>query len=126
MLTTVYGIFPVRVVYVEGDVKGFAGYSWGHTIKIDRDYQNDRGLLEHELEHSRQYYRSAGLWPFLYRWSAKRRLRYELDAYAVQLRFADPADRDRLAVKFAGFIARRYNLKDINAEETARTLRSML
>lgn len=103
-LKFVYGIFPVLVRYVD-DLPDFAGFSYGPYVTIEKAYRSDRGLLAHELTHSRQFYRTLGLWWILYRF-ASLRYKYELEAYAVQLGYCDQSAADR----FAGFIANRYNL----------------
>lgn len=117
----VYKVCPVIVAYVDGGTKGFAGISYGPFVKILNERKGDTGLLEHELTHSRQFYRSAGIIGLMYKFSKKRRYKYEMEAYTVQLSYAAVEDRFRLANKFAGFIADRYGLS-VDRDKTAREL----
>ena len=123
MLRFVYKVLPVWVRYVgEGQVKsGFAGYCYGPYVKILESYKDDIGLVEHELTHSRQVYRTFFLMGLIYMMSSKYRYKCELEAYAVQLSYAEEKDRDRLARLFAGFMANKYNL-DVDREETRQDL----
>lgn len=121
MLKFVYKICPVIVMYVDEGVKGFAGYSYGPLVKIKKSYKDDVGLLEHELTHSRQFYRYLGTWGLFYL-SAKFRYKFEFEAYKVQLSFAGEGERDRLADKFAVFICTKYGLSDSLNVTTIATL----
>lgn len=124
MLKFVFKIFPVWVRYVDPEkdnIGGFAGRCYGPYIKIKKSYRDDNGLLEHELTHSRQVYRSCFLMGLCYLISSKFRYNAELEAYAVQLSYAEDKDRDRLAGLFAGFIADKYNLK-VNRDKTKQEL----
>lgn len=106
-LKLVYKICPVLVKYTDTKTKGFAGMSYGVFIKIQKSYKDDIGLLEHELTHSRQFYRTLGISAILYQFKTWR-YEYELKAYRVQLKYAH--NKDWAAGKFAGFIANRYNI----------------
>lgn len=86
----------------------FAGRALGPIIVIDPKYKDDRGLLAHEQVHVRQFWRTWGLHPLLYRASKRYRLAAELEAYRVQLKYAE--DKEASARRFAGFIAGRYGL----------------
>lgn len=92
-------------------------------IFIRPKYREDRGLLEHELQHVRQLFKNLFL-PFLllYKFNAKFRLRMELDAYRVQLAHAPSGgDMEALRNLFAGWIATNYRL-DITHSEAVRLL----
>lgn len=88
----VYFVFPVFVFYVK-KLRKFAGRSCGPIIVIRKSHKEDKGLLVHELTHSRQLYRSFGLWWALYLFKKKRHA-YEVEAYAEQLRVSTNTRRD--------------------------------
>jgi hypothetical protein len=78
-------------------------------FNILKKYKNDRGLLEHELQHCRQFYRTLGIHAVLYKLSANYRYKAELECYRVQLRYAKSSFT---AVKyFTKYLTTRYNLK---------------
>lgn len=124
MLKFVYKICPVIVKYVDTPPKGFAGYSYGWLVEIKKSHKDDAGLLAHELTHSRQFYRTLGFWGLLYK-SKKRRYKYELEAYRVQLSFAVGDERVRLADKFAGFMIDNYDLNIDRAATKAALLKGL-
>lgn len=103
----IYGIIPVPVYYVE-DLGKFAGRSYGFFISIVEKYKDDRGLLEHELQHCRQFYRTFTLHGFLYRFISKYRYAMEIECYRIQLTFAK--DYESALNHFANFLATRYKL----------------
>lgn len=58
MIKRVLGICPVHLKYTDkmpGDWVG--GYAKMFMVRIREKYRNDKGILEHELEHVRQWYR---------------------------------------------------------------------
>lgn len=120
MIKFVYKICPVYVKCVDGNIHGFAGFSYGPYIKINKSYKDDIGLLEHELTHSKQFYRSFGIWGLLYKISSYR-YEYEFEAYSVQLSMAAEEDRERLADTFSGFLVDNYNLT-LDREKTKQLL----
>lgn len=107
-LKFVYLIFPAIIRYTEDPIKGFAGSALGPSIKIQEKYKEDKGLLEHELTHVRQFYKTLGLLPILYHFD-KFKYKYEVEAYRIQLKYAK--NKKWAAELFAGFIADRYNLE---------------
>lgn len=104
-------IAPVIVHYVSDKSKSpkRAGVCFGPYIRIKESYIEDIGLLQHELEHSRQTVRTVGLNFILYRFK-KWRYKFELQAYKLQLTYVDESQRNRYAWLFADFIANTYNL----------------
>jgi|WetSurMetagenome_2_1015567.scaffolds.fasta_scaffold283328_3 hypothetical protein len=90
----------------------FAGRAFGPVIVIKPEYRNDRGLLEHEREHVRQFWSHFPVHGLLYALSKKYRLRMEVLAYRKQLLFY-PDDRTTL---FAGYIASKYGLNITGAQ----------
>lgn len=91
--------------------KQFAGYTRGPVIFIRPEYKNDKGLLEHEKVHVKQFWRTFGLHGLIYRISKSYRLKCELEAYSVQLNYSPNA-----ADTFARFIAEKYDLDITQAE----------
>ena len=84
----------------------------GPLIFIRPAYRDDKGLLEHEKVHRRQWLRTLGLHSLLYLFSEDYLLRAEVEAFREQLKHY-PDDR---RVKFAWLIAENYNL-DITPDE---------
>lgn len=87
-------------------------------VFIRPEYRDDRGLLEHELMHVRQFYRSPLTHGIRYRLSQRYRLACEVEAYREQMKHAD---RD-LSGLFGLFISRDYGL-DVSLGEAQRLLR---
>jgi len=54
-------------------------------IFIHPDHCEERSLIEHELVHVRQFYRTLGIHIILYEISSNYRLRSEVEAYRAQL-----------------------------------------
>jgi len=103
-LLTVYKILPAVIIYKK-IAKPFVGKAHAMVVFIDPNYIGDKGLLEHELVHVKQFYR----FPFhglLYKFNSWYRLKCEVEAYKKQLEF-NPANSDI----FAGYISERYGLK---------------
>lgn len=90
---------PLSVVFYTDHLVGesFDGATRGPFIFIRPASKGDRGLLEHERVHVRQFWRTLGLHGFFYRFSRAYRLRSEVEAYRRQLEF-DPGSRSRFAV----------------------------
>ncbi len=93
-------------------------------IRIRKGYENDLGLISHELTHVWQWWRTLGLHSILYLCSKKYRLKAEVEAYKVQIEasgyrsdYSAPMLRD----KYAGFIATGYNL-NITKEQALQLL----
>ena len=91
-LKFVYGVLPALVWYGENiaDQK-FGGFANGPLIRIRSKYVIDHGLLEHELTHVKQWWRTLGIHGILYAVSSKYRLASEVEAYRAQLRLCDPS-----------------------------------
>ena len=96
--------------------KPHAGTTYGPFIFIKPEYKDDRGLLEHEKEHVKQWLFSIGLHSILYLFSKRYRLWSEVQCYRAQLKHSP--GREEL---FASFIADRYDL-DITKEEALKEL----
>ena len=87
------------VEYSDDIPDGFGAYCkypllprWGTCrITIRPKYKGDNGLLEHELEHVRQYNRNL-FHALMYKYSASYRYQCELDAYRLQVRIYNYTD----------------------------------
>lgn len=99
-----------------------AGFVFGPLIFIRPKYRDDVGLLAHEQEHVRQFWRTFCLHGLFYHFSPKYRLQAEAEAYAVQLHHS-PVEKQAARLKYyADFIATRYKLKVTQAEAEAAIL----
>lgn len=80
----------------------------GCIVRIKTEYKDDEGILQHELCHCEQWYKTLGLHSLLYPLSKTYRLNSEVAAYKVQLKYcSDKADG---AERFAERICRDYGL----------------
>lgn len=105
----IFKIIPVPVFYVD-DLGDFAGRSNGFFVRIVKDYKDDKGLIEHELQHCRQFYRTLMLHGLLYKFSKKYRYKAELECYKLQLTYCE--DRMASAIRFTNFICDKYGLDE--------------
>jgi len=100
--------------YTDSVPSGSAGYARMWFIRIRPAYKDDKGLLEHEKVHVRQFWRTFGFHGLLYLFSKRYRLNAEVEAFMVQLEYA--ADREEARRSFALRLATHYNL-DITVSE---------
>ena len=98
--------------------QGSRGCCRGFLIFIRPQYRDDRGLLEHERVHRRQWFRTLSLSSWLYLFVPEYRLAAEVEAYKEQARWFDD---DRLP-RFAKIISTRYGLK-VTEEDALKLLR---
>lgn len=107
-----------KVIYTNNIIPDkFAGQTIGPFIFIRPSHKGDKGLLEHEKVHVRQFWSTLGLFGIPYLLSKKYRLKYELEAYKEQLKYYSTDKRSL----FAHFLATKYNL-DITQEEALKLL----
>lgn len=89
-LLFVYKWFPVIVHYTDNIKDGFGGVANGFYVRLRPKYKGvDEGLLQHELTHVKQWYRTLGTHGIMYMFSEKYRLKCELEAYKVQASYYD-------------------------------------
>jgi len=117
----IYSLIPVPVFYNERVPKRFAGVSYGVLVIIRPAYKDDEGLLAHELHHCKQWWRTLGIYGILNHFSKRWRFKYEVEAYAVQLRYVTPGQETYYLNMYAGFIADKYGL-DVTKEEARYAL----
>jgi len=88
-LIFVYKVLPAVLFYTDNINPKFGGMTYGPVVFIRNKYKEDYGLLEHELNHVKQWYRTLGTHPIWYRLSAKYRLNCEIQSYKVQASYYD-------------------------------------
>lgn len=86
---------------------------FGCIIQIRPERKADKGLLQHEMEHVKQWRKRWILHPILYRFSKQYRLQCEAAAYKVQVHTSESPDALALAAKS---LAKNYRL-NISEEE---------
>lgn len=91
----------------------------GPIIFIRPEYRGDRGLLEHEKVHRRQWLRTVGLHSLLYLFVEDYRLHAEVEAFREQAKHY-PDDR---MPRFAQLLASNYRI-DITEDEALDALKS--
>lgn len=111
-------------LYVKPDnifLCGYAGKNWGFITLIDERYEHDKGLLEHERTHYKQWKKRPLTMPLRYMFSKNARLEYEAEAYAVQARYC--SNKDFAITKFSKLLADTYKL-GITYHEAEKVIRS--
>ena len=111
----VYKILPVIVVYTDNLDPKWGGYCYGPFIKIRNKYIDDKGLLEHELTHSKQVYRTMFLHGLMYKFSEKYRVKSEVEAYKVQASYY--TDKDYHYNWMSDAILSKYDVKKYSKKE---------
>lgn len=107
-----------RVIYTNALIPArYDAYSVGPIILIREHQIRNRGLLEHECTHVRQFWRTLGLCGLLRLVSKRCRLRYEVEAYREQLKWAG----QHQAPVFAYYLCRNYGLR-ITREQALEAL----
>ncbi len=92
------------------------------TVKIRPKYQNDEGLIAHEMEHWKQCYRSLFIFhALLYTFHMPYRQWAEVQAYRVQLSFCTDDNRERALSLFSGWISTEYRL-NISQDDALKLL----
>jgi hypothetical protein len=95
----------------------FAGQTYGPFIFIRPSSINDIGLLEHEKVHTKQFWRTFGLFGFAYLLSKRKRLQYEVEAFKEQLKYAAHPGAAKLL--FADYLSKNYKL-DISVQDALK------
>lgn len=110
-------------IYVSSKNKflcGYAGKNWGLITLIDKRYKSDKGLLEHERTHYKQFLKNPFMGLF-YTLSERYRLQYEVEAYAVQLSYC--VDIVYSTGRFGKMLSENYNLNISQEEAEQRILK---
>ena len=111
-LKFVYKVLPVLLVQSSLLVpKKFDAKCFGPLIAFKNKHSfNDNALVQHELEHSKQYYRLPFIHPLLYIFSKQYRYKAELDAFTAQIKYYSKEDQVNLVSYFTSLIYQNYNL----------------
>jgi hypothetical protein len=118
-LRWIYKIIPVPVFYRRIMRPGFAGVSRTFFIVIKPELRNKGKILEHELIHCKQFYRTLGLNILLNNLSHKYRYKSELEAYGEQVRLGGLTAKEA-----AEFIVSSYRIPDLTVEKVIGDLRT--
>ena len=118
----VYGVLPVFVFYPKVENATWSAKMNGPVIRI-REFQDDEGVLQHEMTHVKQFYRTFCLHSFLYLLNQKYRFKAEVEAFRKQLEF-DPEDKKESRRKqYANLLATAYRLDDVTVEKALDALK---
>lgn len=111
-LKFVYKVLPVLCFIQKALVPSkYNAKNYGFFIAFDSKYSfNDVALVQHELQHSKQFFRLPLLHSLLYRFSKEYRYKSELEAYAVQLSNYSREEQFTLLDYFTKMIYTKYNL----------------
>ena len=123
----VYKFLPVLVFYIDKSTwfgkwmfkKKYLGFAVYNIIFIRKTQQNNKCLLQHELTHVKQMYRTLGLHGVLYRYVDKYRFNAEAEAYAYQV--VCKGGNTKYTRAFAKLLSRLYDL-DYNFVECYRKI----
>ena len=131
MLKKVYKIFPVHIIYDDKipellsftKDQDFAGITMGNKIYIKNQYKDDRGLLEHELVHVKQYIKRFPFHSWLYTNWNWYRCRSEVSAYKKQLKINKEDGKENYIELYSDFILTKYDIKNYSKEEIYNKLK---
>ena len=114
----VFKVVPVPILWTDRFMESWMGAcSRGSFVCVRPKYRGkDEGIVQHELEHVRQFYRALTFpHTILYRFSPRYRLVCEIDAYVRQM---EHYPDKRAAVKWmVDAIHSRYGLEDFFSKE---------
>jgi len=102
--------------------EGTGAYAKAWFIRIRPAYKDDRGILAHEMEHIKQWWRLLFLHSALYLFCRRYRQWAETQAYKEQLKWPPATDAvDEYRRIYAVFLVKKYKL-GISAETAYRLL----
>jgi hypothetical protein len=108
-----------KVIYTDFLIpKKYDAMTRGPLILVRPEFKDEKGLVEHEIVHVKQWWKNPLFHALMYKISKKYRLASEVEAYKHQLKFYDE-DHTYL---FAGYIANQYKL-NITLDEVVEKLR---
>ena len=105
------------LIYTDNLPANVGGRANGPVIRIKNKYRDDKGILEHEKCHVRQWWRTLGLHGLL-TFHKGYKFRIEVEAYKEQLKYS-PGNEEL----FAHFIATNYGLNVTQAEAKAALIK---
>ena len=112
-------IYSIRYTDSMPDWK--AGYAKAWFIRIRPEYEDDKGLFQHELRHVWQWWRTLGFHSLMYLLIKRYRLASEVEAYRVQLEYIPGEMKEINRKKFAERIATKYGI-NITVEDAYKLL----
>lgn len=118
-LMFVYKFLPALLFYTDNIKEKFGGMTYGPVVKIRNKYKDDRGLLEHELNHVKQWYRTLGTHGIWYRLSEKYRLKCEIESYKIQASYYDYDSTGWMA----DTIISKYGIKKLDRNQVINLLK---
>jgi len=122
----IFKIIPISVFYTEKVKGGFAGVSYGPWIKMRPEYKDDNPLLQHELTHCKQWYRTFGIHGWLVLFGNKKHIfESEVEAYAVQASLQPELMILSRVDLYATFISTKYGL-NVTKDEAKEALMGKL
>ena len=119
----VYKVLPVLVFYTDNLDPKWGGYCYGPVVKIRKKYENDEGLLQHELVHSKQFYRTLTLHGIAYKLFETYRVHSEVEAYKKQASYYQ--DKEVSYQWMADAILQKYDVKGFTKTEVLDLLRNL-
>ena len=97
IIRNVYKYLPVFIFFTNKFVHSdTVGKCWGIICTIRPQYKSDEALIQHELTHCKQWYRTFGIHGIWYHISDKYKLKCEVEAYQVQLDWYKNEDDEEL------------------------------
>lgn len=87
--------------------KEFDGYTYLCFALIRPQYKNDKGLIEHEKTHVKQFWKAPFIHGLLYRFSDVYRLKSEVEAYRAQIK----VEANPNVYRYATMLSKNYGLK---------------
>ena len=106
----VYKILPAFVFINDKFVpKRFGALTIGIFIFLKKKHENNEALIQHELEHVKQFYKTFGMNTICYLVNKKKRIEYEASAYAVQLFYTSKKYFQEKLELFSNYLATKYN-----------------
>ena len=109
------------LLFTDSVPEGSAGYAKAWFIRIRAEYEDDKGLFQHELRHVWQFWRTLGFHSLMYLLIKRYRLASEVEAYRVQLEYIPGEMKEINRKKFSNRISTRYGLK-ISEDEAYKLL----
>lgn len=109
---------PALVFYTDNMEQGMNGMTVAFIVFIRKGRENDKGLLEHELTHVKQFWRTAGTHGVRYNIDDQYRFRCEVEAYKCQLKY-----NPEYIEKYATALVNKYDIENLTYEQALAALR---
>jgi hypothetical protein len=113
----IFGLIPVPIFYTKALTMSYSAFCWCLFIVIRPEKRGKCNLLEHELVHCKQFYRSIGVYPLMYLISRRYRYKSEIEAYKEQIRLGGVTIEEA-----ANWIIRNYGITGLSIERVKSDL----